>query len=233
MTMKGRYWKPEPKLWDFVSILLLISAVASAAGFVLFVSQAFIGGADGDALWVRRIGGWLLALGGEGGTLFATLEIFRKQQSEQDTVTAWDWGGLVTSALATLSGLVLAYIPIMQFEQLSWIQMYGALLLLPVSVLDYYSTLMELGYRQSSFSKRWEAWNDSKHIWEMKEHRRAVGEQPSMQEEQPPAPMCKHCGATEDKAGKPWSSPRALRAHEAWCKRRAAALRATEGEGDG
>ncbi len=218
--MESKYWKPEPREWDFIARLLLASAVASALGYILFVSQAFIGGADGDALWVRRVGGWLLALGGEGGTLFATLEIFRKQQSEDDQVTVWDWGGLVTSALATLSGLVLAYIPIMQFEQLTWIQRYGALLLLPVSVLDYYSTLMELGYRQASFATRWEAWNDSKHTWEIKEHRRVRGEQPLEQAEQPPVLQCKHCGATEDKAGKPWSNGRALRAHEAWCKRK-------------
>jgi len=218
--MQGRYWKPEPREWDFIARLLLASAVASALGYILFVSQAFIGGADGDALWVRRVGGWLLALGGEGGTLFATLEIFRKQQSEDDQVTAWDWGGLVTSALATLSGLVLAYIPIMQFEQLTWIQRYGALLLLPVSVLDYYSTLMELGYRQASFATRWEAWNDSKHIWETKEQRRGAGEQPPEQEEQPLVLKCNHCGATEDKAGNPWSNARALRAHESWCKRK-------------
>lgn len=45
-------------------------------------------------------------------------------------------------------------------------------------------------------------------------------EQPLEQEEQPPVLTCKYCGATEDKAGNPWSNARALRAHEAWCKRK-------------
>lgn len=170
-----KYWKPQPKPWDFIAILLLASAIASSAGFILFVSQAFIGGADGDALWVRQIGGWLLAIGGEGGTLFATLEIFRKQQSESDHVTAWDWGGLIVSALATLSGLTLAYIPTVPITEswLLWLQQRGALILLPMSVLDYYSTIMELGYRQASFGKRWEAWNDARHAWETSQQTRA------------------------------------------------------------
>ena len=163
-----KYWKPEPRPQDLITIMLLLSAIASSAGFILFVSQAFIGGADGDALWVRQVGGWLLAIGGEGGTLFATLEIFRKQQSESDHVTVWDWGGLVVSALATLSGLTLAYIPTVPITEgwLLWLQQRGALILLPMSVLDYYSTIMELGYRQASFGKRWETWNDARHVWE-------------------------------------------------------------------
>ena len=165
---KRSYWKPQPKPWDFIAVLLLASAAASSLGFILFVSQAFIGGADGNALWVRQVGGWLLAIGGEGGTLFATLEIFRKQQSESDRVTAWDWGGLVVSALATLSGLTLAYIPTVPITEgwLLWIQQRGALALLPMAVLDYYSTIMELGYRQASFGKRWESWNNARHVWE-------------------------------------------------------------------
>ena len=32
--MNRPYWKPEPRLWDFVSILLLASAAASAVGYI-------------------------------------------------------------------------------------------------------------------------------------------------------------------------------------------------------
>ena len=197
--MDRPYWKPEPRLWDFVSILLLASATASAVGYIFFVRQAFIGGADGDILWARQAGSWLLAFGGEGGTLFATLEIFRKQQSEDDRVTPWDWGGLLTSALATLSGLVLAYIPAMQSEQLAWLQGHGALLLLPVSVLDYYSTLMELGYRQASFATRWEAWNDARHVWETTQRTMAEKKANAAKE----TPVARHDAVEPDKPNTP------------------------------
>ncbi|MBC8249740.1 MAG: hypothetical protein H8E90_08690, partial [Anaerolineales bacterium] len=56
---------------------------------------------------------------------------------------------------------------------LLWLQQRGALILLPMSVLDYYSTIMELGYRQASFGKRWEAWNDARHAWETSQQTRA------------------------------------------------------------
>jgi len=106
-----------------------------------------------------------LAVGGEIGTLFTNLEIFRKVH--QGRATKWDWSGLVTSVSATVLAFLLAAARLLGADVVwsDFVKTWGQILLILVSALDQYAGQMELGLYIGSYDERHSAWEKDCHAW--------------------------------------------------------------------
>ena len=101
-----KYWKPEPRRYNFAWFALLIPAIIYSIGVVIYAHNAFVPGFAGDN--GHALGSALMVFGGEAGTLAAAAEVFRKSQNSG--TNAFDWGGLFVSLFATLGNLLVVYV---------------------------------------------------------------------------------------------------------------------------
>ena len=162
MSETRPYWKPEPKLWDWGFWSLLIPGALWVCGVIVYGAQAM---AAQDWTWAgQNFGSALMVVGGESGTLFTVMEVYRKSKSGD--ANGWDWSGIVVSLLSTL-GVLLVIFTRQTPLTAAWIEpvrKWGPLVLLLGSALDFYANVIELGYYRASFEQRWEKWNQSR--WE-------------------------------------------------------------------
>lgn len=172
MDARIEYWRPEPQRRGFAWWALLLPAVVYSAGVIVYAHAAFVPGAvheNGHA-----IGSALMVFGGEAGTLMAASEVFRKSQTK-DT-NALDWIGLVVSLIATLGNLFVVYTALatLSMRWVNWARTYGPMVLLLCSGLDFYANVMEFGFYNASFDRRWESWNDDCHAWRARKDAQAL-----------------------------------------------------------
>jgi len=164
------YWKPEPQLWDWAFWSLLLPAAIWVLGVIVYGAEAL---KATNLLWSKQgIGSTLMVVGGESGTLFTVMEVYRKSRSEE--TTAWDWSGLFVSLVSTL-GVMLVIFTRQTELVAAWIEpvrSWGPLALLLCSALDFYANVIELGYYRASFEQRWENWNKSRWNHLQREHER-------------------------------------------------------------
>jgi len=158
MTDEPRYWRPEPKLWDWAFWSLLAPAAVWVVGVIVYGAQALMAA---ELKWEGQdIGSLLMVMGGEAGTLFTVMEVFRKSKS--DDANGWDWSGIAVSLLSTL-GVMLVIFTRQTTLDANWIdpvRSWGPLVLLLCSALDFYANVVELGYYRASFEERWDKWNE-------------------------------------------------------------------------
>lgn len=171
MSETRPYWKPEPKLWDWAFWSLLFPAAMWVVGVIVYGAQAM---AAQDWTWAgQNFGSALMVVGGESGTLFTVMEVYRKSKSEDANV--WDWSGIFVSLLSTLGVLLVIFTRQTPIDA-AWIvpvQKWGPLVLLLGSALDFYANVIELGYYRASFEQRWEKWNQGRWEHVQREHRKA------------------------------------------------------------
>ena len=169
---KDDYHIPEPKqpTHDSRAWGLAMPAVMGVVGLGAFALLAYtfkeldlIGQTIRShiVLW----GAVALAVGGEVGTLFTNLEIFRKVR--QDQATKWDWSGLITSMLATVLAFLLAAARLLGADVVwsDFIKTWGQIVLILVSALDQYAGQMELGLYIGSYDTRHDEWEKDYHDW--------------------------------------------------------------------
>ena len=137
-----RFWKrPPPPTWrDLRAWSLLVPAVAATLGAVAYATQGFAVSQGGvlPAAWVEvftRWGGVLLAIGCEGGTLSAAVEVSRKRRDGD--WRRFDGIGVLVSFTATVTARLLALSQARTF----WV----IALLVLTSVADAYVLLAEFG----------------------------------------------------------------------------------------
>lgn len=237
---KEKFWKVEPSpIWtDWRALSLFIPSVASALGLCTFAVFAFsftalpsLNQRTLDKMVVA--GGLFLAFGGEIGTLFTSIEIFRKRARGE---TTWmDWAGLTISFLATVPEFLLAQ-AVLTTATSGWMGFFrtdGVLWLVLAAAADSYVNFMEAGFYLASYDKRMESWLRAKERWLKGEYfaTRASVSEPgangdNAQANSQPLPerirakpselpllTCSICGATSDRNGKPFRSRAALSGH--------------------
>ena len=178
------YWRPEPRLNDWMFVCLMITCAVYVLGVILYGAQAMVA-TNGQSTWAQKLGSTLMVVGGEASTLFSVMEVFRKARTPKETHKAkdpegvtrtvidsyedtfWDWTGIFVSLIATLGTLFVVFTrqTTIVSPWVSWTIIYGPLILLLCSGLDQYAAAMELGFLRSSFNERWNEWNDAKHAW--------------------------------------------------------------------
>ena len=183
------YWKPEPRRLGFSWWALLLPAIVYTIGVIVYAHNAFVPGMV-EKNW-HQYGSALMVLGGEGSTIAAAAEVFRKHRIktgekrrvlwmtvESSEANLMDWAGLAVSLIATLGNLFVAYVSLTDLSA-CWtvfVREYGALVLILCSGVDFYAGLMEFGFYNASFEERWTKWNDDAHDWETKERNRTEAE---------------------------------------------------------
>jgi len=170
---------PKPELLDFGTISSLVPVIGSTLGLFLMSVEAMVfvqfKSLPSDIrFYVSIVSAFLMAFGGEVGTISNTVEIFRKYiQSKMSTkfeweiITIWDWTGLIISALATLLAMFIAS-STRPDSITSWAQFFSEWLLVPlmiVAVGDVYAGVMELGLRVGTFELRMRHWLDAAQEW--------------------------------------------------------------------
>jgi hypothetical protein len=176
------WWKPEPKLWDWAFWSLLSPASLWVVGVIVYGAEALMAA---ELTWTLQ--GWgstLMVIGGESGTLFTVMEVFRKSKSRD--ANFWDWSGIFVSLVSTL-GVLLVIFTRQTRLNVSWIdpvRTWGPLVLLLCSALDFYANVIELGYYRASFEERWEKWNEGRWKHELRERNRLreLDEPPQLRE---------------------------------------------------
>lgn len=164
------YWKPEPRRYSFSWWALLFPAIVYSVGVIVYAHNAFVPGLahqNGHAF-----GSALMVFGGEAGTLAAAAEVFRKHANEE--AKKLDWGGLFVSLVATLGNLFVVYVSLAPEFNAPWVGVvrnYGPLVLLICSGVDFYAGIMEFGFFNASFNKRYEKWLLDKHNDEERQKR--------------------------------------------------------------
>lgn len=164
------YWKPEPKLWDWAFWSLLLPAAVWILGVVVYGAEAMKAQA---LVWTKQgIGSLLMVIGGEAGTLFTAMEVYRKSQI--DDANAWDWSGLFVSLVSTLGVLFVVFTRQTDISAawVPFVRTWGPLVLLLCSGLDFYANVAELGFYRASFERRWEKWNEGRWGHEQRERNR-------------------------------------------------------------
>jgi hypothetical protein len=196
--LQVRWWKQEPKspagdpwMWT-----LAVPSVLSATGLATFSIYAIVRLVVADVRVLDPLivaGAVLLGIGGELGTVFSTLEVFRKylrgrtEKSPQGEAIRADWIGLVVSFLTTVCKVSLAYGPIFgdgaQWSVWTYSPVTLALVLLESA--DAYVTFMEFGFYLASYDHRYESYVRSYERFLKGEYFR---EEPVSATEQPLAP---------------------------------------------
>ena len=136
------FWKrpPSPAWRDLRALSLLVPGIAATAGAIAYAVQGFAAGQGGalPAQWVSlavRWGGVALAIGAEGGTLSAMVEIARKRAANKSNW--WDTFNVVVSLIATIVARLMAL-------QINQGPGYVRVLVI-ASALDAYALMSELG----------------------------------------------------------------------------------------
>lgn len=160
------YPHPEPKLYDVWFYSLLIPAVFYVIGVIVYGAEAL----RAQALtWTRQgVGSALMVIGGEIGTLFTVMEVYRKQKIKDNQL--WDWLGMIVSLASTL-GILFVVFARQTTLAAPWIipvRNWGPLALLLCSGLDFYANIIELGYYRASFDTRMEKFHTDRYKHELR-----------------------------------------------------------------
>jgi hypothetical protein len=102
------------------------------------------------------VGSFTLAIGGEMGTLAATIEIFRKRSHAE----TWDWLALGISALATMAAFILSFAALLGVSA-GWstaVKLYGPIVLGVLAAFDAYAGFAEVGMYLSTYDARMQEW---------------------------------------------------------------------------
>jgi len=113
MSEQRKFWKGRPApLWrDLRALSLAIPAAAACLGAVAYAAQGFAVSNGGvlPSAWVEEFTHWgslLLAIGCEGGTLSAVVEVSRKQRDGD--LARIDAIGVAVSFVATITARLLS-----------------------------------------------------------------------------------------------------------------------------
>ena len=162
--------EPSPPAKDWRTLGLATPAILGVVGLMAFAILAY--SFKELQLFNEYIraniviwGAVALAIGGEVGTLFTNIEIFRKVA--KGTVNKWDWTAFATSVSATILAFLLAAAKLLEAD-VFWsdlIKQWGQILLIVVSALDQYAGQMELGLYMGSYDQRMHEWEVGFHAW--------------------------------------------------------------------
>lgn len=191
LTHKDYYIKKPRKWLDLHLWGLALPAVIGVVGLAAFGLLAYSfreltaveGAWRSGAVMTGAIG---LAVGGEIGTLFTNVEIYRKVIKGQ--ATKWDWAALIISLSATFFAFLLASARLLMddIEWQTFARSWGQAILILVSALDQYAGQMELGLYIGSFDLRYKTWEDGFHEW-MKDKEKRLNKPDSAAEPTQPA----------------------------------------------
>ena len=162
--------KPKPPFKDGRTWGLMVPAVIGVIGLAAFALLAFAFPELSVLPQAFRtnavvIGSIALAIGGEVGTLFTNIEIFRKVTSKD--VTFWDWSALATSLLATMIAFLIAAAALLGVTVVwtGFVTTWGQILLIVVVALDQYAAQMELGLYIGTHDARMKKWRENYEAW--------------------------------------------------------------------
>jgi hypothetical protein len=155
------FYLDRPKMLGIRGWSLLLPAILAAVGFCAFAILAFsFTELESLPAAFRRglviVGSFTLAIGGELGTLSATVEIFRKRKQAE----TWDWLSLAISALATMAAFILSFAALLGVNA-TWsefVKLYGPLALGVLAAFDAYSCFAEVGMYLSTYDDRMSEW---------------------------------------------------------------------------
>lgn len=160
---------PEPKQpWrDWTWYSLFIPVLIAGLGVMAFAILAYSFTEVRNALahgWSTRLvvgGAIAMAIGGEFGTGFAILEVFRKYTKGE--ARYWDWVGLCISFVASTMGLFLswAWLSGIMASWTGFMQDYGPLILGICGVADFYAGWMEAGLYKGTYEARFAEWEQT------------------------------------------------------------------------
>lgn len=170
--MDNEFWIPKPKMWDFLTLSILIPVIFSSIGLVLMsvetmVFAQFRSLPENIRFYVSVTSAIFLALGGELGSVSNNVALYQKyikskmsNKFEWDIVTGWEWIGFFTSWLATsLSMLIASSTRPDAFTM--WQDVVTEWLILPLMLLavgDVIFGTIELGIRLGEFNLRMTNW---------------------------------------------------------------------------
>ena len=154
---------PRKPWGDWRVYALFVPACFSAVGFFVFAVLGysfteFSMIPEWVRFWLVIAGGVCLAGGGEIGTLFSTMEVFRKQKLAQ--TGTWDWIALGVSLASTLASFVLAFAALLG-ARAGWsrpVQVWGAIVLGVLAALDAYGLFLEVGFIFADYEQRMDVW---------------------------------------------------------------------------
>ena len=162
--------RPKPPFKDGRTWGLMVPSVVGVVGLAAFALLAFAFPELSVLPQAFRtnavvIGSIALAIGGEVGTLFTNIEIFRKVTSGDSTM--WDWTALVTSLIATMIAFLIAAAVLLGVDVVwtGFVTTWGQILLIAVVALDQYAGQMELGLYIGTHDARMKKWRENYEAW--------------------------------------------------------------------
>lgn len=158
------FYLEKPKMLGVRGWSLLIPSILAAVGFCAFAVLAFSftelqSLPEAFRRWLVIVGSFALAIGGELGTLSATIEVFRKRKHAE----AWDWLALAISALATMAAFVLSFAALLGVNA-TWsevVKLYGPIVLGVLAAFDAYAGFAEVGMYLSTYDERMTEWQQA------------------------------------------------------------------------
>jgi len=163
---------PEPQQpWkDWTWYTLFLPVLIAGFGVMCFAVLAYSFTEVRDALangWSTRLvvaGAIAMAIGGEFGTGFTILEVFRKHTKGETSI--WDWVGLLISFTASTMSLFLswAWLSGIMATWTETMQVYGPLILGFSGVADFYAGWMEAGLYKGTYEERVQEWEVTHYI---------------------------------------------------------------------
>jgi hypothetical protein len=239
-VIDAAWMETRPKALGWRGWSLLLPAIVTAIGLASFAVFA-VSFTELDTLpqsfrtALVLVGAFSLAIGGEVGTVWSVVEIFRK-----DTRCLWDWSALVLSVAATIGAFVLAFAALLGVRS-TWaatVRNYGPIVQGVLIALDGYGLFAELGLYLRGYDERLSEW-ERRTLAEAERYERmqavmsgAYSFAPSDYSAQSVPPSDTGTGALEpvsaqgngherhvcEQCGREFGSPQAVSAHMRFCK---------------
>ncbi len=236
--IRSMFWLDEPEQWGWRGLSLLIPSIVTALGLFAFAVLAFSFTElhqlpDTFRRWLVVVGAFTLAAGGEVGTVFGVIEVYRKEARN-----AWDWSALVVSCCATFGAFLLAFAALLGVNA-TWsagVRAWGPIAQGVLVALDGYGLFVELGLYLSSYDARVRKWRAEYTQFKREMLQGVYAHQHSTpaqdigvtQHTSTPAQhtstsnngrlVCPHCGATHNTRGAPFTDI-GLKRHITRCTR--------------
>lgn len=157
-------WR-DPRAWGLV--MPAIMGVIGLAAFAIVAYSFKELGVLSDVFRTNTVlvGAIALAIGGEVGTLFTNIEIFRKVVQGQANL--WDWTAFVTSILATTLSFLVAAAALLGADVVwsDFVKTWLRIVLIMIASLDQYAGQMELGLYLGTYDQRYQEWEHGYHGW--------------------------------------------------------------------
>ena len=168
--MTTGFWMEKPRMLGWRGLSLLLPSLVTAVGLCAFAVLAFsfteltvLPEQFRTALVLT--GAFALAMGGEVGTVFSVVEIYRKPERN-----FWDWSALVVSGAATFGAFLLAFAALLGVNS-TWgptVRMYGPIAQGILTAMDGYGLFVELGQYLGTYDVRMHNWQ-----WAYDDYRKA------------------------------------------------------------